>query len=99
MDSKLRALDDRLRTLGRVLIAYSGGADSAFLAWRAYRVLGEAALAVIADSPSLARVQLADAIAFASEQGFPLEVVRTAEFENPDYVRNDAQRCFFCKDE
>jgi uncharacterized protein len=56
-------------------------------------------LAIIADSPSLARTQLADAIAFAREQAIPLEVVATSELDRPEYVRNDAQRCFFCKDE
>ena len=56
-------------------------------------------LAVIADSPSLARFQLADAIAFAKERSIPLEIVNTSEFERPDYVRNDGARCFHCKDE
>lgn len=56
-------------------------------------------LAIIADSPSLARTQLNDAIAFAREQNIPLEVVTTGELERPEYARNDAQRCFFCKDE
>jgi len=73
--------------------------DSAYLAWAAHRALGDKMLAVIADSASLARTQLADAIAFANEQGFPLEVINTAELERPDYVRNDGQRCFHCKDE
>ncbi len=92
-------LDTRIRGLGRTLIAYSGGVDSAFLAWSARRVLGADMLAVIADSPSLARAQLADAIAFAREQGIPLEVIATAEIERPEYARNDASRCFHCKDE
>jgi len=56
-------------------------------------------LAVIADSPSLARTQLADALAFAQEQLFPVEVVATGELERPEYARNDGSRCFFCKDE
>jgi pyridinium-3,5-biscarboxylic acid mononucleotide sulfurtransferase len=93
------ALDARLRVLGRTLIAYSGGVDSAFLAWAARRALGSGMMAVIADSPSLARVQLADAIAFAREQQIPLEVITTTELENPEYARNDASRCFHCKDE
>ena len=93
------ALDARLRVLGRTLIAYSGGVDSAFLAWAARRALGSGMMAVIADSPSLARVQLADAIAFACEQQIPLEVITTTELENPEYARNDASRCFHCKDE
>jgi uncharacterized protein len=85
--------------LGRLLVAYSGGVDSAYLAWAAHQALGDQMLAVIADSPSLARTQLADAIAFAAEQAIPLEVVATSELDRPEYVRNDAQRCFFCKDE
>jgi uncharacterized protein len=88
-----------LRKLGRTLVAYSGGVDSAYLAWAAHQALGDNMLAIIADSPSLARTQLADAVAFAREQAIPLEVVPTAELERPEYVRNDAQRCFFCKDE
>lgn len=97
--SKRNVLDSRLRSLGRTLVAYSGGVDSAFLAWAAYQVLGEDMLAVIADSPSLARSHLADAIAFAREQGIPLEVINTAELDRPEYIRNDASRCFHCKDE
>jgi uncharacterized protein len=96
---KQAVLDERLSSLGRVLVAYSGGIDSAYLAWAAHRVLGESMLAVIADSPSLARTQLADALAFAQEQLFPVEVVATGELERPEYARNDGSRCFFCKDE
>jgi pyridinium-3,5-biscarboxylic acid mononucleotide sulfurtransferase len=97
--SKRAALDRALRVLGRTLTAYSGGVDSAFLAWAAHQVLGEDVLAVIADSPSLARTQLADAIAFAGEHGIPLKVVATNELDRPEYSRNDGSRCFFCKDE
>jgi uncharacterized protein len=101
MDLSLKraALDDRLRSLGRILVAYSGGVDSAFLAWAAHQALGDAMLAVLADSPSLARTHLNDAVAFAAEQKIPLEVIHTAEFDRPEYVRNDAARCFYCKDE
>ena len=56
-------------------------------------------LAVIADSPSLARTHLADAIAFANEHGIPLEVIATSELDRPEYIRNDSSRCFHCKDE
>ena len=96
---KRSALDQCLRGLGRTLVAYSGGVDSAFLAWVAHRALGDNMFAVIADSPSLARTQLADAAAFANEQGIPLEVVLTTEVDQPEYARNDSMRCFHCKDE
>lgn len=99
LTAKQVAVDECLRSLGRVLVAYSGGIDSAYLAWAAHRVLGQSMLAVIADSPSLARTQLADALAFAREQSIPVEVVATGELERPEYARNDGSRCFFCKDE
>ena len=96
---KQQALEVRLRQLGRTLVAYSGGVDSAFLAWAAHRALGESMLAVIADSPSLSRAHLADAIAFTREQEIPLQVIATDELDRPEYARNDASRCFHCKDE
>jgi pyridinium-3,5-biscarboxylic acid mononucleotide sulfurtransferase len=99
IESKQALLRALLRGLGRTLVAYSGGVDSAYLAWAARQALGDKMLAVIADSPSLARTQLADAVAFAGEQAIPLEVIPTAELDRPEYVRNDSQRCFFCKDE
>ena len=99
LESKAALLHSRLKELGRVLVAYSGGVDSAYLAWAAYQALGDKMLAIIADSPTLARTHLADAIAFAKEQEIPLEVIATSELDRPEYVRNDSQRCFFCKDE
>ncbi len=99
LEAKASSLQTRLRELGRTLVAYSGGVDSAYLAWAAHQALGSEMVAIIADSPSLARSQLADAIAFATEQAIPLEVMATSELDRPEYVRNDAQRCFFCKDE
>ena len=99
LQSKGERLQANLRGLGRTLVAYSGGVDSAYLAWAAHQVLGDKMLTIIADSPSLARTQLLDAVAFAREQSIPLEVVATSELDRPEYVRNDSERCFFCKDE
>ena len=82
-----------------LIVAYSGGVDSAFLAWTAHQVLGDEMLAVIADSASLARTQLEDAVAFAREHAIPVDVIETHELENPAYARNDATRCFHCKNE
>ncbi len=97
--SKSRVLTEHVRTLGRVLVAYSGGVDSAFLAWVAHRELGSNMLAMLADSPSLARSQMRDAVAFAQEQGIPLSVVATGEMDRSEYLRNDGARCYHCKDE
>jgi uncharacterized protein len=96
---KEKALRSRLASLGSLLVAYSGGTDSAFLAWAAHEVLGERTLAVLADSPSLPRRELKLAMEFAEHCKIPLKVIRTKELERPDYVRNDASRCFHCKDE
>lgn len=96
---KRAMLEGDVRSLGRVLVAYSGGVDSAFLADVVHLVLGNNMLAVIADSPSLARSQFEDAKAFAAERGIPLEIVGTREMEREDYLLNDGVRCFHCKDE
>jgi uncharacterized protein len=97
--AKQAALEAELQKLGSVMVAYSGGIDSAYLAYVAHKVLGEKMLAVIADSASLARTHLADAIAFAAEHSIPLQIIHTKELANLDYQRNDSQRCFHCKDE
>lgn len=99
LDAKEKLLFDILRGLDRVIVAYSGGTDSAYLAWAANRVLGEAAIAITADSASIPTSHKRDAEAFARECGFRHEYIDTYEFDNPDYVKNDKDRCFHCKDE
>jgi pyridinium-3,5-biscarboxylic acid mononucleotide sulfurtransferase len=96
--AKLRALEERMSQLGSVMVAYSGGVDSAFLAATAHRVLGSQMMAVLADSASLARRDMEEACGFAKSLGMPLEVIATEELDNPEYARNDADRCFHCKD-
>jgi uncharacterized protein len=93
---QLRAL---LGSYGSCLVAYSGGVDSVFLAYVARDVLGERSLAAIADSPSLPRREFEDAMEFGERFGFPVRVVRTREFENPEYLANPTNRCYFCKHE
>jgi uncharacterized protein len=97
VESKLHALEARLQQLGSLLVAYSGGVDSAFLAATAHRVLGSRMLAVLADSPSLARRDMEQATAFAQSLDMPLRVILTEELDKPEYQRNDASRCFHCK--
>jgi uncharacterized protein len=99
LESKERALRAQLATLDGLLVAYSGGTDSAFLAWAAHEVLKERMLAVLADSPSLPRRELELAIEFAEHWKIPIKVVATEEMESAEYTRNDASRCFHCKDE
>jgi uncharacterized protein len=99
----LKAKQDKLfsilKLMRRVIVAYSGGADSAYLAWAAHRVLGSNALAITADSASIPESHKHAADGFARECGFSHEYVETLEFDNPDYVKNDPNRCFHCKDE
>jgi pyridinium-3,5-biscarboxylic acid mononucleotide sulfurtransferase len=97
--AKYERLRGLLESYGSCLVAYSGGVDSVFLAYVAHQVLGARSLAAIADSPSLPRRELEEALQLAREFGFPVQVVKTAEFQNPSYLANPANRCYFCKHE
>lgn len=99
LDSKLKSLRETLHGFGSCLIAYSGGVDSVFLAYIAHDVLHDRCLAVIADSPSLPRRELTEALQFAAQFHFPIRVVKTAEFNNLKYTNNPLNRCYFCKHE
>ena len=96
---KLQRLKTILEGMGSVIVAYSGGVDSAFLSVAAHEVLGEKVLAVTASSPSLAPSELRDAVGLATELGIHHRVIETSEVERSDYSENSASRCFFCKDE
>lgn len=98
-DEKLEKLCSLLRSYGSCLVAYSGGVDSVFLAAVAHRELGDRMVAALADSPSLPRREMEEALGWARTLGFPVRVVRTREFENVEYLANPENRCYFCKDE
>src|SRR5690349_19097665 len=99
LDEKQQKLFSILERMGRVIVAYSGGTDSAYLAWAAHRVLGRNAIAITADSASIPESHKHDAEDFVRRFSIPHEYVETHEFENPDYLKNDQNRCFHCKDE
>ena len=99
MNEKLTLLRAQLREHAPLVIAYSGGVDSAYLLAEARQTLGDKVLGVIADSPSLPRQALADALALAAQIGAPVEVVKTSELDNPEYAANPMNRCYFCKAE
>ena len=100
---RLRAKQEKLleilRGLKQVIVAYSGGTDSAYLAWAAHQALGKQTVAITADSPSIPESHKKDAAEYARRLGFRHEFISTHEFENPEYVKNDENRCFHCKDE
>src|SRR2546423_1632161 len=100
---ELRIKRDRLleilRGLGRVVVAFSGGIDSTFVAQAAQLAVGDRAVAVTADSPSVPRAELDEARELARHIGIRHRIVGTDEFANPDYVKNDGTRCYFCKSE
>src|SRR5580692_9683829 len=96
---KLEQLRALLKSYGSCLVAYSGGVDSVFLAHVAHDVLGGRALAAIADSPSLPRRELQEALDLGAKFSFPVRVVHTSEFANENYTSNPANRCYFCKHE
>jgi uncharacterized protein len=99
LQSKQEKLVGLLRAMGPVLVAYSGGTDSAYLAWAAKQALGDHAVAVTADSPSVPRSHMRDAAALTNDFGIRHVIIQTLEFENPEYVANNPDRCFYCKDE
>jgi uncharacterized protein len=99
LEAKRDRLLEVLRALGRVAVAFSGGIDSTVVACAARLALGERAVAVTADSPSVPRAEIEEARRLALQIGIEHRIVRTAEFASPDYRRNDGSRCYHCKDE
>lgn len=99
LTQKFDVLREILGSLDSLLVAYSGGTDSAYLAYEAHRALGNRMVAVIADSPSLPRRELAAALDFAAQHGIPTRILQTRELDDANYARNDKNRCFHCKDE
>jgi uncharacterized protein len=99
LKTKEERLFEILRELKRAIVAYSGGTDSAYLAWAATQALGDGALIITADSASIPESHKRDAETLARQFAFRHEYIETLEFDNPDYVQNSPDRCFHCKDE
>ena len=99
VEQKQEKLLDLIRDMGEVMVAFSGGTDSAYLAWAANRAIGEKAIAITADSASIPRSHLRDAEDFIRRFGIRHQYIHTTEFDNPDYTQNDGNRCYHCKDE
>jgi uncharacterized protein len=97
VSEKLENLRGLLKGYGSCLVAYSGGVDSVFLAHVAHQVLGDRMLAIVADSPSLPRRELQEALEIAKKCSFPVRVIKTQEFTNDNYTSNPVNRCYFCK--
>ena len=99
MIEKERTLRETMSSLGSVVVAYSGGVDSAYLAYIAHDVLGDRAVAVTADSPSYPERHRQLAVTTAAQFGFPHEIIHTSELAQPEYRANPANRCYYCKHE
>ena len=98
LENKLIALKKRVSLSNSLIVAYSGGVDSALLASIAHQVLGDKSLAVIAKSPSITDKELNDAVSVAKTAGFVCHVIETQEIDRPEYKANQPDRCYFCKD-